>query len=347
MFGTYRTFLALLVVALHLGGIPNIGAYAVFGFYCLSGYLMTLVMHSSYGYSPKGAMKYLLNRVLRIFPLYWTSVLFSALLIYWMGGEYVAKYHPTMFLPGDVSDLLRNIFLFFPFREAPRMTPPAWALTVELFYYIAIGFGLSKGRKLTLLWLLASIIYHAYAWFVQLGWSDRYFTIAAASLPFSAGAFIYHFKGEMLECAKRVPIRLYPYLPFFTAGAILANWGVGWNSSQLTGLYFYTNFILCAAMVLVLSERKHLPYISIKFDKWMGDFSYPIYLIHYQVGLIVLVALNAMGVELRRPDFSLMLVSIPVIFLFAWILTNALERPIDAIRAQIRGAAGAMALSSK
>lgn len=49
MFGTYRAFLALMVVALHLGGIPKIGAYAVFGFYCLSGYLMTLIMQTNYG----------------------------------------------------------------------------------------------------------------------------------------------------------------------------------------------------------------------------------------------------------------------------------------------------------
>ncbi len=44
MFGTYRTYLALLVVVQHIGGIPVIGGYAVFGFYILSGYLMTLIM---------------------------------------------------------------------------------------------------------------------------------------------------------------------------------------------------------------------------------------------------------------------------------------------------------------
>jgi len=57
MFGTYRIFLALMVVALHLGGIPKIGAYAVFGFYCLSGYLMTLIMQTNYGYTATGVTK--------------------------------------------------------------------------------------------------------------------------------------------------------------------------------------------------------------------------------------------------------------------------------------------------
>ncbi len=81
MFGTYRTFLALMVVALHLGGL-SMGGYAVFGFYVLSGYLMTLIMQNNYGYSALGFYKYALNRFLRIYPIYWVSIVFSAI---WFG----------------------------------------------------------------------------------------------------------------------------------------------------------------------------------------------------------------------------------------------------------------------
>lgn len=50
MFGTYRTLLAIMLIFLHLGGMPVIGSFAVFGFYILSGYLMTLIMQNNYGY---------------------------------------------------------------------------------------------------------------------------------------------------------------------------------------------------------------------------------------------------------------------------------------------------------
>jgi peptidoglycan/LPS O-acetylase OafA/YrhL len=43
MFGSYRTFLAVLVIANHIGGISEIGRYAVYGFFVLSGYLMTYI----------------------------------------------------------------------------------------------------------------------------------------------------------------------------------------------------------------------------------------------------------------------------------------------------------------
>ena len=51
MFGTYRTALAMMVVMLHYAKLAYIGNYAVFGFFALSGYLMTFIMHKNYGYT--------------------------------------------------------------------------------------------------------------------------------------------------------------------------------------------------------------------------------------------------------------------------------------------------------
>ena len=129
MFGTYRTLLALLVVVQHVGGIPVVGAYAVFGFYVLSGYLMTLIMQESYGYSLVGVKKYSLNRFLRIFPMYWIASLISLILIFVLGSNYTKSYHYVIYFPHDFSSVVNNLLLFFPFREEPRLVPPAWALT--------------------------------------------------------------------------------------------------------------------------------------------------------------------------------------------------------------------------
>ena len=71
MLGTYRVILALMVVFQHLGKSYQLGAYAVFTFFVISGYLMTYILNENYGYSLRGRMKYLLNRILRIYPVYW------------------------------------------------------------------------------------------------------------------------------------------------------------------------------------------------------------------------------------------------------------------------------------
>ena len=68
--GTWRAFLAFLVAISHLwaGMVDGPAAYAVWGFFVLSGYLMTLVLTTRYGTTPGGLRQFALNRLLRIYP---------------------------------------------------------------------------------------------------------------------------------------------------------------------------------------------------------------------------------------------------------------------------------------
>ncbi|MCI1709030.1 MAG: hypothetical protein LKM39_00445 [Chiayiivirga sp.] len=63
-FGTWRLFLALLVGASHLwvDMVAGPAAYAVWGFFVLSGYLMTHVLSTKYGFSARGLAGYAHNR---------------------------------------------------------------------------------------------------------------------------------------------------------------------------------------------------------------------------------------------------------------------------------------------
>ena len=342
MFGSYRTFLAVLVVALHLGGAKKIGAYAVFGFYCLSGYLMTLIMQSTYGYARDGVFRYALNRFLRIYPIYWVSIALSGVLVLWLGSAWTRGYHETIYLPGSAWEIFKNIALFFPAREAPRLTPPAWALTVELFFYILIGAGLSKSKLITTGWFVISLAYHGAALILHFGWEHRYFTVAAAALPFSTGAMIYHFKDQLGQLVAYEGRGWKRYLPVYGVILMIVNWAVGiglwkflgWNA--LDSVFFYLNYLICGSMVVLLMQRTELPLINRAIDKWLGDFSYPIYLIHYQVGILVLVLLGAFGVSISRPSPLLFIAALPFIFLISFVITVLLERPIEVIRARVK-----------
>ena len=340
MFGTYRALLALMVIFLHLGGVPVLGGYAVFGFYILSGYLMTFIMQKNYGYSRSGQIKYALNRILRIYPIYWLACGFSLVLIAWFGQSVTAAFHPDIAKPEDVESVLRNLFLYFPGRESPRLTPPSWALTVEIFYYIGIGLGLSRSRKLTLVWFAASVIYTLYANIAGLGWDSRYFSIIAASLPFSTGAVIFHYRTELKQYSE--PFSTGLYAPLLGCVLIGLNWWVGFYLDTLKEVSFYLNYLLCAFMIVVLFDRRELPFISRNMDRIMGDFSYPVYLIHYQVGLVVLVFMNSFGFDFKRPEVALALISLPAIFLVSWLMTVAVERPIEMIRSRVKSGNGAV-----
>lgn len=341
MFGTYRTLLALMVVAQHLGGIPAAGGYAVFGFYCLSGYLMTLIMQTNYGYTANGITKYAVNRFLRIYPIYWFSILVSIALILQLGNDFTSSFHPVMYMPTDFSDAMKNLLLIFPFMDTPRLTPPAWALTVEIFFYILIGFGISKNKRITLAWFIVSVIYHVGALILQVAVEYRYFTVFAASLPFSTGALIFHYRQRFADAVKHFSGAAYSQLPVLAFTAVLANCLLAILSGYADGIFFYSNYLLCALMVVVLYDRKTLPFITRRFDDWMGELSYPTYLIHFQVGILVVLLYSAAGIELTRPSMMLMAVSVPAVLVCAWVISVCLDRPIETIRAKVKQSRGA------
>jgi peptidoglycan/LPS O-acetylase OafA/YrhL len=340
MYGTYRTLLALMVVGLHIGGIPSVGTYAVFGFYTLSGYLMTFIMQNNYGYSSQGVAKYAINRFLRIYPIYWVSIGLSAVLVLIVGEGVSSGYQQDIYLPKDPISLARNLALFFPFMESPRLTPPAWALTVELCFYILIGLGISRTRRAVWYWFLLSAAYHALALYFG---RDTYFTVFAASLPFSTGALIFHYRSNINSFLSGRNGTGFHWLPVAVFMLILANWAVGYSLPVLEKVCFYVNYLICSSMVAILSERKSLPLVSRGADRWLGDLSYPIYLLHYQVGLIVMLTLNAFGMNLSRPSLSLMAISIPFILLASWFVSVSIEGPIERMRARVKNGLGVVA----
>ncbi|TAA47865.1 acyltransferase family protein [Corallincola spongiicola] len=336
MFGTYRTILALMVVAVHIGGIPKVGAYAVFGFFALSGYLMTFIMHRNYSYSANGIGKYALNRVLRIYPLYILSISFSLLLIFLLGSDYTSTYQKYIGMPSDLIQILKNLFLFLDYMDPVRLTPPAWALTVEIFFYILIGLGLSRCRSVTWIWFVSSVAYHLFSIVSNAGWEARYFTIYAASLPFSAGALVFHYKKEIGEKIELLHSAIKLGLPFLLFAAISINWLIGYLTKTSETVAFYSNFLLCLLMIMVLCNTRDLPFISKRFDKFCGELSYPIYLLHLQVAMVTMFVMNASGVNVKRPDLLLFVVATPIILLVAWGVAVWIERPIEAVRSRVK-----------
>ncbi|WP_419569491.1 acyltransferase family protein [Rheinheimera sp.] len=196
MLGLLRFYFAIIVMVLHLFlGVHAIGIYAVFGFYIMSGYLITRIMHESYSYTWRGISYFIANRCLRLYPVYWIVCLLSIGLIFYIGEDIVRGYHPQIYIPSTTGSYLQNIFMAFiawyPNEVSPRLVPPTWALAVEIFMYLLIAAGISKSFFRVKIWIFFSICYVGYSFYTGEPWGSRYYPAAAASLPFSVGAAIY------------------------------------------------------------------------------------------------------------------------------------------------------------
>ena len=114
MLGLFRYLLAMMVVLSHLWPWTAWwqGTYAVFGFYVISGYLMTLIVNVTYAKSGTGFLGFWLNRVLRIYPPYYFALLVSFLVIFLLPVDFVARWNPKLRMPEGWYEWFSNLAIW-------------------------------------------------------------------------------------------------------------------------------------------------------------------------------------------------------------------------------------------
>ncbi len=313
------------------------GHYAVFSFYVISGYLMSLVLNERYWLMPRGIWRYFLNRALRIYPPYWVAVLCSILLLL-LVPDAVKSINLHVSMPDPWDQWLKNITIL---GLKPgigtirfRLVPITWSLHVELCFYIMMAFGLARSRYTAIPWFLASVAYTA--WIVYHDWSFplRYGPLPAASLAFSTGCMLYFLRLN----------RKLPAWPSVVVGLLFVGGSLGgatlWGDVHGSG--FYVQFFLGACLVYLLShvDGKALPKALAGADRLLGDLSYPVFLFHFHVGTLIVFAAGIGGWDVGpggRPHSYVMLpLSLTFSTIAAYLVHRAVEVPVEKIRSIVR-----------
>jgi peptidoglycan/LPS O-acetylase OafA/YrhL len=327
MFGTLRYLLAVLVMVSHLAGWPASGAYAVFGFYALSGYLMTLVLSRTYGFGARAAGRFMLNRILRIYPQYYV-VLAIALALVFVLPEFSQSFLPELRLPPTIDSWAHNLLIFGLQSEMQSsLIPPGWSLAVELFFYAVMALGASRSRTTTIIWFAGSLAYTCISILGGASFESRYSPAPAASLPFSLGALIYWVRPAIPQLPSWIT---YGAPALFIMHALAAP--LIWARADREG--FYLSLLLFGAALIALAPLRpaQLSDHIVAIDRTLGNLAYPVFLCHWHVGLLVAYALY--GEPTRGAAF--LLLCLPLTALVALALYSAIERPISQIRDTIR-----------
>ncbi len=317
MFGIFRTLLAVAVVFDHFGGHQGFGAVAVFSFFCLSGFLMTLLMAGPYHGDP---MRFFGNRFLRLYPLYWTTAALAVGLLL----------HVRAPVAGSVSDVVYQILYIARAGDPVRWVPTAWAVTNEMAFYLAIGLGLSKTLRRSLVWLTLSAVMVATFVIFSSSWSESYFSVLGASLPFSIGATLYHLLRR--PGALRLPQAAERCLPviLILAGVALvvamemASRAFYGKDTTLMVHWAYAGLVPTALIVAILFQLKG-PWIA-RWDELIGRFSYPIYLVQFAVAWF----LGTYGV-------TNVWILLATMFVLSALLLLLVDTPVQRVRRRVRG----------
>lgn len=269
MFGTFRLFLSLCVVAFHMGLTADHlypGIAAVICFLMVSGYAMAGLIEKSFP-EAKDIPGFYLDRAARLLPQYWFYLVVSAVMVFGFGQAYGSSQSGSF---GAISALAHiallpiGFYMISPEIGNAMPLPQAWTLGLEAVFYLLLPILLMRSKLLT-----AALIAAAAAFTLATNgiinpdfWSYR--LMPAPLLWFLAGAAL-----------QRGNWRVYFSILLFTIASMAWLCAAGLMSLQFnTAILFGALVGLVSMPILAKIPRQH-------WDDIFGHASYGVYLSHY------------------------------------------------------------------
>lgn len=313
--GSWRFVLAFFVAISHLwiGMFGGPAAYAVWGFFVLSGFLMTEILRNKYGFTIQGLQKYAFNRFLRIFPLYYLSCFLSlvTLIIFSNIGMSFIWLNPAFYIPSNFVSWFGNFTLLPISSVSGLLVPVSGALAVEVGAYILIPFMAYSRNAAWLGATLALLLNFKYGMSVEM-FPLRYSDFLTGYFAFAIGVLTNHYKNALNEISMP-KLSIFIWLAHCLVKAFIGTWP--WTY----GLYLST--LLSAWVVISLYK---IP--SSKIDTLLGDLSYPIYLLHTTVAVWLLFYFD------QSRSFVFFLSSFFLTICVSWILLIVFDHPIQRLK---------------
>jgi len=319
--GTYRLLLAFLVLIGHCGVViqgMSTGVVAVISFFLISGYVVTGVYEKKV--PPKTG--FILDRVLRIYPLYFVFVSLTLILLnlFPCRDTFLANFITRPFLWVTLlNDLLIPLdFYRFNAVEGFLLIPPAWSLGLEMTFYLVFPFLYSTKLKTVALFLSLAFFCVAALGILE---SDLYgYRLLPGTLfLFLTGSLYYDDPKGFIRRILPVLAVLIPIL-WLVLGR-LKRLDVPFNKDILVGYGF-----AILALVLLAHLRRQ------KWDDTLGALSYGVFLAHS----LVLWGVDSLGGMARFGEWG----RIWLVFLGSIILAAlghlCVERPFHRLQLALR-----------
>lgn len=315
--GSWRFLLAFFVVISHLYAdmFGGPAAYSVWGFFVLSGFLMTEILKNKYGFNINGLKNYALNRFLRIYPLYYLSLLLGIFTIFFLSKYNIEPkvLNPQFYLPENLYSWFTNITLL-PLSHSGLPVPVSGALAVEVGVYLLIPF-MAYSKNAAWIGVILSLLISLKMGISVDTFATRYTEFLPCYFAFGIGSLINHYKVE-LQTISMPKLSIFVWLVHCLVIGIINTWP--WTY----GLYL--SVLLSAWVVISLYQIK-----STKIDIILGDLSYPVYLLHTTVGawFIYIYGVNR--------NFEFFLVSFIITVVLSYILLVIFDHPIQKLKKRV------------
>ncbi|MEO0406618.1 MAG: acyltransferase, partial [Cyanobacteria bacterium P01_A01_bin.135] len=272
------------------------GRYGVLLFFMISGFVILMSLERT-----PTILEFAVKRLARLYPAYWAAIAltFSAVATFGLPGREV-----------KLSVALLNGLMFHPLLRVANVDGVYWTLMVELIFYVLMA-GLYLLRALPkvewamALWLLVNTLENFNLLIEVPEVAERWLILPYAHL-FVMGIVFYRLRQQGSSWLR------YGLL----AASLAYHLSVAPEPDKLVAVLLFMG-----AFFLINAGR--LEAISVPPLLWLGAISYPLYLLHQNIGYIVIRALEGWGV---LPAVSVG-VATGVAIALAAVVTAMVERP--------------------
>ncbi|WP_426074134.1 acyltransferase family protein [Janthinobacterium sp. DSP2-3-3] len=351
--GLIRFFLAISVIFSHLNivGVFTGGGIAVQSFYIISGFFVALMFDVSPAYG--NISKFYRSRLLRIFPIYYVVFLISVVFVIVFGIPGLPN-GKELFLNFNIETkfliVFSNIFIFFQdwimflgwnngalsfvshfsMSEPPLynflLVPQAWSLAIELSFYLISPFLVRCKTNwlvfLVVVGLLLRVIFYKNGLFED-PWSYRFFGLEL--FTFLIGMLSYRMyrkaKDKKWNIINNKKIGASSLIFMLTFAISLKSLPV--PVKMLAPFFYLSVFVL---LPIIFNFTK-----SNKLDRFIGELSYPLYVVHI---LVINMANFIFGDSINTSYYSIFVLLISV--LASIILNLMIQNKIDNYRSKIK-----------
>jgi peptidoglycan/LPS O-acetylase OafA/YrhL len=247
--------------------------FAVMFFYIISGFLISTGLSNKYPATGLGTRRFYQSRFIRIFSLYWPTLLlmFVAFNFWgWFGALSVGDKFTNLFIVGMDWRIMFASYPDWHWDAAAPFFHQAWTLGAELTFYLAAPFIL-RSWKIALSLLVASAAVRGYL--IETTVFDGRWTYL-----FLPSTFLFFLIGHFAQAISR----RWTMLRSGKCGAVLLGCSVtclmigsaAWDSLQ----FWISALCFAASLPGIFAATKQSAFLNA-----LGDLSYPVYLVHILV----------------------------------------------------------------
>lgn len=288
------------------------GSYAVLVFFLLSGYFAIRNIEQT------TLVKYMIKRFLKLFPVYWVAILITMPL--------VATFLPSRSV--SIKDMLLNFTMLQTILGAENVDGAYWTLFSELVFYIFIFLVLILKKqknidKFIFFYVLIQVILLVIPDTSMIILAKKFNTLIYGHCFMAGASIAYLEKYDNKQCVSIIEkikaILVFFSLIFFIGEQFLLH---DWQS----GIFFV---ISTAVVVLAIFYHNRIGNMSngISFLKpfsFIATISYPLYLLHQNIGYIIIRTLDSYGLS----NEYFLIIPIGMVIVLAYSLHKFIEKPI-------------------